>query len=60
MTPTGALNRWTWAPISVTPGKQTYAIAAFEVEYLYFHPRYAWRFAKSNSEGAKTTFCSFP
>jgi hypothetical protein len=61
LTPTGALNPWTWAPLSVRPGHGTYAIGVFEVEYLYFHPSYAWAYARSEGEsGPLTTYCSFP
>ena len=45
MTPAGALNPWTWAPLPVRPGQQTYAITAFEVIYWYAHPRYVWAYA---------------
>ena len=61
VTPTGALNPWTWAPITVRPGRGTYAIGVFEVEYLYFHPTYAWEYAHSQTAtGPTTTYCSFP
>ena len=61
ITPTGALNPWTWAPITVRPGHGTYAIGVFEVEYLYFRPTYAWEYAGSQTAtGPPTTYCSFP
>lgn len=61
MTPAGALNPWTWAPISVHPGHHTYAVGVFEVEYLYFHPSYTWHYAPSQTAtGQPTTYCSFP
>jgi hypothetical protein len=61
VTPTGALNPWTWAPLSVRPGRGTYAIGVFEVEYLYFHPTYAWAYARSQTAtGPPMTYCSFP
>lgn len=61
ITPTGALNPWTWAPITVRPGHGTFAIGVFEVEYLYFHPTYAWEYASGQTAmGPKTTYCSFP
>ena len=61
LTPTGALNPWTWAPIQVRPGRQTYTIAAFEVIYWYAHPRYVWAYAPSYL-GATTagSYCTFP
>lgn len=60
-TPAGALNRWTWAPISVPSGHHIYAVGVFEVEYLYRHPTYVWEFAKSQSTGAATgTYCAYP
>ncbi len=61
ITPAGALNPWTWAPISVHPGSHTYTVGVFEVEYLYFHPTYTWHYAPSQtSTGPMTTYCSFP
>ncbi len=61
ITPTGALNPWTWAPITVRPGHGTYAIGVFEVEYLYFHHTYAWAYAHSRTAtGPPATYCSFP
>lgn len=61
ITPTGALNPWTWAPITVRGGHGTYAIGVFEVEYLYFHPTYAWAYAHSQTAtGPMTTYCSVP
>jgi hypothetical protein len=60
-TPAGALNPWTWAPISVHAGQGTDAIGAFEVIYWYARPRYVWRYARSRpSMGAGTTFCAYP
>jgi hypothetical protein len=60
-TPAGALNRWTWAPISVPGGRHLYSVGVFEVEYLYHHPTYAWMFAKSQPNGSgPTTYCSYP
>jgi hypothetical protein len=60
-TSTGALNPWTWAPITVPAGRNTYAISAFEVEYWYHHPSYVWRFGPSVlSSGAGVSYCSFP
>lgn len=60
VTPAGALNPWTWAPIHVLPGQQTYAIAAFEVIYWYAHPRYVWAYAPSHlSADAAGTYCTF-
>jgi hypothetical protein len=61
ITPTGALNPWTWAPITARPGHGTVAIGVFEVEYLYFHPTYAWEYARSQTAtGPTATYCSFP
>jgi hypothetical protein len=60
-TPAGALNRWTWAPISVPSGRHMYAVGVFEVEYLYQHPTYVWEFVKSQPNGgAGGTYCSYP
>lgn len=60
-TPAGAINPWTWAPISVHPGQKTYAIGVFEIVYWYAHPHYVWRYALS-SPGANvlTTYCNYP
>jgi hypothetical protein len=56
----GALNRWTWAPITVRPGSNTYAIGVFEVVYWYTHMRYVWEYTSSlMGSGAKTTYCSY-
>ncbi len=61
LTPAGASNPWTWAPISVRPGHATYAIGVFEIEYLYFHPTFAWGYARSQTAtGPTSTYCSFP
>ena len=60
-TPTGAVNPWTWAPIRAPAGQHMYAIAAFEVIYWYFHPRYLWRLAPSAPTTSTTgTYCSYP
>jgi hypothetical protein len=60
-TPGGALNRFTWAPITVRPGANTYAIGVFEVTYWYTHMRYVWQYTSSlMSSGAKSTYCSYP
>jgi hypothetical protein len=60
-TPAGALNRWTWAPISAPSGRGLYAVGVFEVEYLYHHPTYVWEFARSQPNGgAASTYCSYP
>jgi hypothetical protein len=59
-TSAGALNRWTWAPITVAGAQPTLMIAGFEVEYLYAHPQYTWRFAASQpATGPAATFCSY-
>jgi len=59
-TPAGALNRFTWAPISVRAGAGTYAIGVFEVTYWYTHMRYVWEYTSSlMSNGAKTSYCSY-
>ena len=46
-TPSGAINPWTWGPISISPGQGTYVIAVLEAVYWYSHPVYVWRFAHS-------------
>jgi hypothetical protein len=57
----GALNRWTWAPITVCPASNTYAIGVFEVVYWYTHMRYVWEYTPSlMGSGAKSTYCSYP
>jgi hypothetical protein len=59
-TPGGALNRFTWAPITVRPGANTYAIGVFEVVYWYTHMRYVWEYTSSlMGTGAKSTYCSY-
>lgn len=56
----GALNRWSWAPISVPAGHAIWAIGGFEVVYLYFHTQYTWRFATSQPvSGPAARFCSY-
>jgi hypothetical protein len=61
MTPTGALNPWTWAPINVHPGQRTYAVGVFELIYWYAHPRYVWRYAYSQlSPSSSGTYCRYP
>jgi hypothetical protein len=60
ITPTGALNPWTWAPIRVRPGQQTYALGVFEVIYWYHESRYIWAYTKSRlNASAIGTFCSY-
>jgi len=60
-TPTGAVNPWTWAPIRVPAGRHIYAIAAFEIIYWYFHPRYVWQLARSQPTSSTTgTYCTYP
>ncbi len=60
-TPAGALNSWTWAPIYVHPGQNTYAVGVFEIVYWYAHPRYTWRFALSRGRAnSVTTYCNYP
>ena len=62
LTPTGALNPWTWAPINVRSGRGIYAIGVFEIEYMYFHPTYGWGYARSQTAASSTptTYCAFP
>jgi hypothetical protein len=61
MTPAGALNPWTWAPIRVPGGRQTDAIGVFEVIYWYAHPRYVWAYTRSRlNASALGTYCTFP
>lgn len=60
MTPAGALNPWTWAPIHVPAGRQTYAIGVFELIYWYAHPQYVWAYTRSRlSASALGTYCTF-
>jgi hypothetical protein len=59
-TPGGALNRFTWAPITIRPGANTYAIGVFEVVYWYTHMRYVWEYTSSlSASGAKSPYCSY-
>jgi hypothetical protein len=57
----GALNRWNWPRINAPSGQSVWAIAGFEVVYLYnVHAEYAWRFAVSQpATGASTTYCAY-
>jgi hypothetical protein len=55
-TPSGKLNPWTWAPITVAPGHGTYVIAVFEAVYWYSHPVYIWQYAHSYPS---SPFCAF-
>jgi hypothetical protein len=60
-TPAGALNPWTWAPITVRPGRQTYVIGVFEIIYWYAHPRYIWQYAHSQlGPSSSGTYCGYP
>jgi hypothetical protein len=60
-TSTGAVNPWTWAPIYVHPGGDTYAIGVFEVVYWYARPLDTWRYTRSSLGGtALTTYCNYP
>ena len=56
VTPTGALNPWTWAPIHVPTGHQIDALGVFEVIYWYAHPRYTWAYTSSTLG----TYCTYP
>ena len=58
-TPAGAMNRWTWSPISVSPGHGTYAVGVFEV--VYGSARYTWGYSPSNLVGSGlATYCRYP
>lgn len=46
-TPSGAINPWTWGPISISPGQGAYVIAVLEAVYWYSHPVYVWQYAHS-------------
>jgi len=60
-TPLGAINPWTWGPISVHPGADTYMIGVVEIVYWYTHPRYAWKYTLASPRtGSLTTYCSYP
>jgi hypothetical protein len=60
-TPAGAINPWTWAPISVHPAQHTYAIGVFEVRYWYPHPQYAWSYTRSSlNANTPATYCTYP
>ena len=60
-TPAGALNPWTWGPIHVPAGRQTYAIGVFELIYWYAQPRYVWAYTRSGLNASTPgTYCVFP
>jgi len=60
ITPAGASNPWTWAPIAVHPGGDTYAVGVFEVVYWYAKPRYTWKYALSSAaQTGLTAYCQF-
>lgn len=52
VTPFGALNPWTWAPITVRSGVAADTVGVFEVEYMYAHPAYVWGLTLSQGYGA--------
>jgi len=59
-TPTGGIMPWTWSPISVAPGHETYLVAVFEAIYWYEHPVYVWGYARSIEAGdASNAFCVY-
>ncbi len=61
VTSAGALNRWTWAPIRVRPGRGIYKIGAFELIYWYTHPRYVWAYVSSRATtSAAAGYCAYP
>jgi hypothetical protein len=61
LSPAGALNPWTWAPIHVPAGRHTYAIGVFELIYWYAHPRYLWAYTRSHlNANDLRTYCVFP
>ena len=62
VTPTGALNPWTWAPVGFPAGQQIRAIAVFELIYWYAHPRYIWGYTPSQltASAPTSTYCRFP
>lgn len=55
-TPSGAINPWTWGPISVSPGQGAYVIAVLEAVYWYSHPVYVWEYAHSYPT---SPYCAF-
>ncbi|WP_183343674.1 hypothetical protein [Conexibacter arvalis] len=60
--PTGALNPWTWGPITAPPSGSVSAIGLFEVIYWYGgRPTYVWKYTHSfvGSQPAGA-FCAFP
>jgi hypothetical protein len=60
-TPGGPLSPWTWGPISVTPGHDTFVISVFEAVYWYSHPVYTWHYARSGMGASSiTTYCEYP
>jgi hypothetical protein len=59
VTPFGALNPWTWGPISVRPGVTADTVGVFEVEYMYAHPAYVWGLTRSDGYGvASGPYCA--
>ena len=60
LTPAGASNPWTWAPIYVHGGRGTYAIGVFEAIYWSAHTRYVWQYATSHTSSGLSTFCGYP
>jgi hypothetical protein len=60
-TPDGAINPWTWGPITVVPRDATAMIGAFEIVYRYAQPRYAWGYVTADAQSAApTTYCRYP
>ena len=60
-TPAGAINPWTWGPITVAPDNATAMIGAFEIVYRYAQPSYAWGYVTADAQAAApTTYCRYP
>lgn len=60
--PTGALNPWTWGPVSFPASESTFAVGVFEVIYWYGgRPTYVWRYTRSFVASQPAgSFCAFP
>jgi hypothetical protein len=57
----GTVTPWTWAPVSITPGHDTYLVAVFEAIYWYGNPTYVWQNARSGPNAQTiSTYCAYP
>jgi hypothetical protein len=57
----GTVTPWSWAPVSITPGHDTYLVAVFEAIYWYSNPTYVWQNARSGPNAQTiSTYCVYP